>query len=151
MAKIKSLCPPNSQEGNIISLPLSLDDLRTIKPAVKRFTAAESRLDVLFNNAGVSNPPQGTSPQGHDMQLATNCLGPHLFSQLLLPILRGTARITPLASVRVIWTASIVVDAFVLGTGIELAELVQEDAGKSRNYLNTKVGNWFLADAFANQ
>ncbi|EKV06597.1 Steroid dehydrogenase, putative [Penicillium digitatum PHI26] len=151
MAKIKSLCPPNSQEGNIIFLPLSLDDLRTIKPAVKRFTAAESRLDVLFNNAGVSNPPQGTSPQGHDMQLATNCLGPHLFSQLLLPILRGTARITPLASVRVIWTASIVVDAFVLGTGIELAELVQEDAGKSRNYLNTKVGNWFLADAFANQ
>jgi NAD(P)-dependent dehydrogenase (short-subunit alcohol dehydrogenase family) len=33
-------------------LPLSLDDLTTIKPAVKRFTTAESRLDVLFNNAG---------------------------------------------------------------------------------------------------
>ncbi|KAJ5499328.1 Short-chain dehydrogenase/reductase SDR [Penicillium expansum] len=151
IAKIKSLCTPTSQGGNIIFLPLSLDDLRTIKPAVKRFTTAESRLDVLFNNAGVSYPPQGTSPQGHDMELATNCLGPHLFTQLLLPILRHTAIITPIASVRVIWTASIVVDAFALETGIELAELFQKDADKSRNYLNTKVGNWFLADALASQ
>lgn len=152
IAKIKSLCTPTSPDGNIIFLPLSLDDLRTIKPAVKRFTTAESRLDVLFNNAGVSNPPQGTSLQGHDMELATNCLGPHLFTQLLLPILRrSTAETTPIASVRVIWTASIVVDAFALETGIEIAELFQKDADKSRNYLNTKVGNLFLADALASQ
>ncbi|KAJ5843590.1 Short-chain dehydrogenase/reductase SDR [Penicillium rubens] len=108
IAKIKSLCTPTSPKGNIIFLPLSLDDLTTIKPAVKRFTTAESRLDVLFNNAGVSNPPRATSPQGHDLQLATNCLGPHLFTQLLLPVLRRTAVDTPVASVRVIWTASIV-------------------------------------------
>lgn len=151
IAKIKSLCTPTSPDGNIIFLPISLDDLRTIKPAVKSFTRAESRLDVLFNNAGVSNPPQGTSPQGHDMQLATNCLGPHLFTQLLLPMLRSTAETTSIASVRVIWTASIVVDTFALETGIELAELFQKDADKSRNYLNTKVGNWFLADALASQ
>lgn len=151
IAKIKSLCTPTSPDGNIMFLPLSLDDLRTIKPAVKRFTTAESRLDVLFNNAGVSNPPQGTSPQGHDMELATNCLGPHLFTQLLLPILRNTAEATPIASVRVIWTASIVVDAFALETGIGLAEVFQKDADKSRNYLNTKVGSWFLADSLASQ
>ena len=151
IAKIKNLCTPTTPDGNIIFLPLSLDDLRTIKPAVRRFTTAESRLDVLFNNAGVSNPPQGTSPQGHDMQLATNCLGPHLFTQLLLPILRSTAETTPIASVRVIWTASIVVDAFALETGIELAELFQKDADEFHNYLNTKVGNWFLADSLASQ
>ncbi|OQE95366.1 hypothetical protein PENNAL_c0002G00899 [Penicillium nalgiovense] len=151
ISKIKSLCTPTSPRGNIMFLPLSLDDLTTIKPAVKRFTTAESRLDVLFNNAGVSNPPRATSPQGHDLQLATNCLGPHLFTQLLLPVLRRTASATPVASVRVIWTASIVVDAFVLEAGIELAELFQEDADKSRNYLNTKMGNWFLADALASQ
>jgi NAD(P)-dependent dehydrogenase (short-subunit alcohol dehydrogenase family) len=151
IAKIKSLCTPTSPKGNIIFLPLSLDDLTTIKPAVKRFTTAETRLDVLFNNAGVSNPPRATSPQGHDLQLATNCLGPHLFTQLLLPVLRRTADATSVASVRVIWTASIVVDAFALEAGIELAELFQKDAEKSRNYLNTKVGNWFLADALASQ
>lgn len=151
IAKIKSLCTPTPPEGNIIFLPLSLDDLTSIKPAVKRFVAAESRLDVLFNNAGISSPPRGTSPQGHDLQFATNCLGPHLFTQLLLPILRHTAGATPVASVRVIWTASIVVDAFALETGIDLAELLQKDAEKSRNYLNTKIGNWFLADALANQ
>ncbi|KAJ5835441.1 Short-chain dehydrogenase/reductase SDR [Penicillium robsamsonii] len=155
IAKIKRLCTPTSAEGNIegniIFLPLSLHDLTTIKPAVKIFTTAESRLDVLFNNAGVSNPPGGTSPQGHDLQLATNCLGPHLFTQLLLPILRRTAETSSISSVRVIWTASIVVDAFALETGIELAELLQKGADKSRYYFNTKVGNWFLAHSLASQ
>ncbi|KAJ5164019.1 Short-chain dehydrogenase/reductase SDR [Penicillium coprophilum] len=151
IAKIKRLCTPTSPEGNIMFLPLSLDDLTTIKPAVKMFTTAESRLDVLFNNAGVSNPPQETSPQGHDLQLATNCLGPHLLTQLLLPILRRTAEDTSVSSVRVIWTASIVVDAFVLETGMELAELLQKGTDKSRYYFNTKVGNWFLADSLASQ
>ncbi|OQE02744.1 hypothetical protein PENVUL_c039G08283 [Penicillium vulpinum] len=151
IAKIQSLCPPTSLEGSIIFLPISLDDLTTIKPAVKRFTTVESRLDVLFNNAGVSNPPGGTSPQGHDLQLATNCLGPYLLTQLLLPILRRTAGTTSVSSVRIIWTASIVVDAFTVETGIQLAELLGNDADKSRNYLNTKVGNWFLADALASQ
>ncbi|KAJ5225667.1 steroid dehydrogenase [Penicillium chermesinum] len=48
--------PRIPREGELVFLPLALDDLSTIKPAVEIFTAAESRLDVLFNNAGVSNP-----------------------------------------------------------------------------------------------
>lgn len=62
-------------------LSLSLNDLTTIKPAVEKFLVTESRLDVLFNNASVSSPPRGSvSPQGHELQLATNCLGPHLLT-----------------------------------------------------------------------
>ena len=61
--------------GELHFLLLSLDDLATIRPAVEAFMAKESRLDVLFNNAGVSLPPRGSvSAQGHELQMATNCL-----------------------------------------------------------------------------
>ena len=152
IAKIKALPNPTPTVGDIKFLPLSLEDLTTIKPAVEKFMTAESRLDVLFNNAGVSNPPRGSiSHQGHDLQLATNCLGPQLFTQLLLPILKCTAENTPVAGVRVIWTASIVVDIFAPAGGMELAEFLQNDTDPARNYTNTKVGNWFLANALADK
>lgn len=138
--------------GDVIFLKLSLDDLASIKPAVATFTEAESRLDILFNNAGVSNPPHGAvSCQGHELQLSTNCIGPHLLTQLLLPTLRRTAAISASSSVRVIWTSSIVVDLSAPTTGIELAELEHPHRDQQRNYVNTKVGNWFLANSLAIQ
>ncbi|KAJ5129010.1 steroid dehydrogenase [Penicillium atrosanguineum] len=135
-------------DGTIIFLPLHLDDLASIKSAVETYNAAESRLDVLFNNAGVSNPPAGSvSAQGHDLQLATNCLGPHLLTQLLLPTLRRTSESEPPASVRVVWTGSIVVDMSARKGGAILEEILQKDTNPQRNYENTKIGNWYLAHA----
>jgi NAD(P)-dependent dehydrogenase (short-subunit alcohol dehydrogenase family) len=131
--------------GDIIFLSLSLDDLTTIKPAVENFSAAEDRLDVLFNNAGVSNPPNGSqSAQGHELQLATNCLGPHLLTQLLLPKLQATAKSLPPASVRVLWTSSITVDTAPSG-GMDLAGLTHPKPDPQHNYTLSKLGNWFLA------
>lgn len=116
------------------------------------FTQSESRLDVLFNNAGVSNPPRGSvSPQNFDLQLATNCLGPHLLTQLLLPILKSTADKEPPASVRVVWTSSIVVDISCPADGVRIHELQDPTTHPQRNYENTKLGNWFLANALSNQ
>jgi NAD(P)-dependent dehydrogenase (short-subunit alcohol dehydrogenase family) len=152
IAKIKVLPSPTSTEGDLKFLHLSLEDLTTINPAVERFATAESRLDVLFNNAGVSNTPRGSiSNQGHDLQLATNCLGPHLFTQLLLPILMRTATISPVAGVRVNWTASIVVDISTPTVGMEPGELWQSDMDPAQNYTDTKVGNWYLANDLADQ
>lgn len=146
IAQIKSSI--QSSDGALVFLPLHLDDLSSIKSAVETYNAAESRLDVLFNNAGVSNPPSGSvSAQGHDLQFATNCLGPHLLTQLLLPTLRRTSEREPPASVRVVWTASIVVDASAPKGGAILEELLRKDTKPQRNYENTKVGNWFLANA----
>lgn len=146
IAQIKSSI--QSSDGALVFLPLHLDDLSSIKSAVETYNAAESRLDVLFNNAGVSNPPSGSvSAQGHDLQFATNCLGPHLLTQLLLPTLRRTSEREPPVSVRVVWTASIVVDASAPKGGAILEELLRKDTKPQRNYENTKVGNWFLANA----
>lgn len=150
IAQIQTSIP--SSDGALVFLPLHLDDLASIKSAVETYNAAESRLDVLFNNAGVSNPPAGSvSVQGHDLQFATNCLGPHLLTQLLLPTLRRTSENEPPASVRVVWTASIVVDISALEGGAILEGLLRKDTHVQRNYENTKVGNWFLAHALDTQ
>ncbi|KAG8531660.1 uncharacterized protein KY384_003291 [Bacidia gigantensis] len=150
MSQIKSLHPDSS--GQLHFLPLSLDDLTTIKPAVDHFTSKESRLHVLFNNAGVSLPPkESTSKQGHELSMATNCLGPYLLTQLFLPILLQTAKMPSSASVRVVWTSSIVVDLSAPRSGLHISELTNLPSNQQRNYLNSKTGNWFLADALAAQ
>ncbi|KAK6438610.1 hypothetical protein LTR95_005182 [Oleoguttula sp. CCFEE 5521] len=140
--------PQDGAPGELAFLQVALDDLSTVKSAAERFTAAETRLDVLFNNAGVSNPPKGSlSPQGHELTMATNCLGPYLLTQLLLPMLQQTARAASPGSVRVVWTASVAVEFAQTpdGTFANPALVPQRDYEKS------KVGNWFLAAALAKQ
>lgn len=143
---------PTTSSGELNFLSLSLEDLTTIKPAIDVFTAKESRLDVLFNNAGVSLPPQGSvSTQGHELQMATNCLGHYLLTQLLLPTLLRTAENASLATVRVIWTSSIAVDASAPKGGMNISELANPPTNQQRNYVNSKTGNWLLASALAAQ
>ena len=150
ISKIKALSP--TSPGELVFLSVHLDDLTTIKPAVEAFTAKESKLDVLFNNAGVSLPPAGSlSAQGHELQMATNCLGPYLLTQLLLPTLLHTAESAPPAAVRVIWTSSIVIDTSAPKGGIKISDLTKPPPDQQKNYATSKTGNWFLANALAAQ
>ena len=94
---------PSPRPGSLTFLYLDLADLSTIKPFVSTFQAQQPHLDVLFNNAGVSLPPLGSvSKQEIELQLATNCLGPYLLTQLLLPILSATASTSAPATTRMI-------------------------------------------------
>ncbi|WVW85463.1 hypothetical protein I302_107501 [Kwoniella bestiolae CBS 10118] len=82
-----------TNRSNIHFIRLDLADLSTIKQTVTEFTNMEIRLDLLFNNAGVQNPPNGSKTvQGWDLQLGVNALGPILLTSLLLPTLLDTAK-----------------------------------------------------------
>ncbi|KAF2804980.1 short-chain dehydrogenase [Mytilinidion resinicola] len=106
---IKAVYPDS--KGRLEFLKLELDDFRTIAPAVAEFLAKEERLDVLVNNAGVmSSPKEARGKQGHNLQIATNVLGPFLLTSLLMPLLQKTAATSPTASVRVVWAASSALD-----------------------------------------
>ncbi|KAL1963405.1 hypothetical protein VTN77DRAFT_8421 [Rasamsonia byssochlamydoides] len=79
--------------GTLKFLSLDLNDLRTVKPFVDAFLAAETRLDLLYNNAGVANvPPSKRTVQGLESHLGVNCVGPYLLTQLLAPRLVATAK-----------------------------------------------------------
>lgn len=152
--EIQSRAANAPAQGQIKHLSLELDNLDAIKESVQRFTSMESRLDVLWNNAGVSLPPAGsTSKQGHELQMATNCLGPYLFTQLLKPTLRTTAQEAdlPPGSVRVIWTSSFVIESSAPKGGIVAAQLGTPPRDKTANYVSSKVGNWFLASELARE
>lgn len=148
--KIISSTTQPSSAGHIEFLHLDLSDLSTIKSSAETFKSLEPKLDILFNNAGVSLPPLGSkSKQGHELQLATNCLGPFLFTHHLLPALKSAAQHSPTASVRVIWTSSFVVDSSAPKGGIIISDLASPPPDKTKNYVASKVGNWFLASEFA--
>lgn len=134
------------RSGELHFLLLQLDDLSTIKATADTFKAKESRLDVLWNNAGTGAFPSAPpSAQNLEYHIATNCLGPFLLTRLLLPVLRNAP-----ARGRVVWTSSMLVDAAAPpGGGLDLAELGQLPTDANQLYTASKVGNWFLAAEMA--
>ena len=105
ISDIKSAHPQS--KGELLFLKLDLADLSTIKSTADRFLAKESKLHVLFNNAGVMKPVEGAkSAQGFELQLGVNNVGTQLLTKLLTPILAATARQEPAGTVRVVWLSS---------------------------------------------
>ncbi|KAI1407944.1 NAD(P)-binding protein [Hypoxylon sp. FL1857] len=125
-----------SSRGTLDFVYLQLNDLNSVREAAQEFKAKESKLNVLRNNAGVSWPPLGSmSKQGTELQLATNCIGPFLFTQLLLPLLEKTVADSPTASPP--------------PGGLNMAEVRTPPRHRGQNYINSKIGNCLLASELA--
>jgi NAD(P)-dependent dehydrogenase (short-subunit alcohol dehydrogenase family) len=67
---------------DVVSLDTS--DLASVRTAAQEIIDRTDKLDLLINNAGVAWPPYGVSPQGIEMQFATNYLGHFALTGLLL-------------------------------------------------------------------
>lgn len=152
ISEIRAAAP--GPTGTIDFLYLALDDLSIIKPTVDAFKLKETKLHVLWNNAGVSQPPAGSkSKQGFELQLATNCLGPSLLTKLLQPLLEQTAaeeaRKGESNVVRVVWMASQVIELAAPSQGIIMTEMIDPPNDRTRNYTNSKTGNFLLASELA--
>lgn len=129
--------------GALNFLRLDLNDLEGIKPTVDQFLGKEKRLDVLFNNAGVMVPPQGSmTKQGYELQLGTNCLAPFLFTKLLTPLLLQTAQASPAGQVRVIWVSSSAAHLMAPKGGVNMQNLdYKTDEPDWKKYSTSKGGN----------
>ncbi|KAL8388214.1 hypothetical protein RB595_009377 [Gaeumannomyces hyphopodioides] len=139
--------------GRAVFLRLDLADLRAVKAAAAEFLAAETRLDVLFNNAGVMMPPADRrTAQGLDLQLGTNCVGHFLLTRLLTPALVATAASAPPASVRVVWVSSSAAELLSPSPGgLDVGNLdykKKDERGEVR-YGVSKAGNYLHAAEFA--
>ncbi|KIX97798.1 uncharacterized protein Z520_06576 [Fonsecaea multimorphosa CBS 102226] len=147
--KIKTQNP--TSRGDLVFLHLDLDDLSTIKQSAAEFLGKESKLNVLFNNAGVMVPPQGSkTKQGYEKQLGTNDLAPFLFTKLLTPVLQETAKVEPVGSVRVVWVASSAAANFSPRGGVVMDNLSYEkDQSAWHKYGVSKAGNIFHASEYA--
>jgi NAD(P)-dependent dehydrogenase (short-subunit alcohol dehydrogenase family) len=72
--------------------PLDLGSLDSVRAFAEKLLAAEPRLDLLINNAGVMMPPYGRTADGFETQLGTNHLGHFALTGRLLEALRRTPR-----------------------------------------------------------
>jgi NAD(P)-dependent dehydrogenase (short-subunit alcohol dehydrogenase family) len=77
-----------------------LSDLGSVRRAADELGTRYDRVDVLVNNAGIAAMRPATSPDGFELMMATNHLGPFLLTNLLLPVL------TKSAPARIVNTAS---------------------------------------------
>ncbi|KAF1930347.1 NAD(P)-binding protein [Didymella exigua CBS 183.55] len=149
MAWIREAHPDS--KGRLEFVYVELADLESIKPAAEEFLAKEKRLDILFNNAGVMVPPQGSkTKQGYELQLGTNCLGHYAFTKLLTPLLVQTAKVSEAGSVRVVWVSSSAVVSAPKG-GVNMDNLdYRKDKLAVHKYGVSKAGNVLHALAFRN-
>ncbi|CAJ2512050.1 Uu.00g076750.m01.CDS01 [Anthostomella pinea] len=138
-----------SSTGSLVFLPLDLGDLRSVKDSAERFITAESKLHVLFNNAGYmanDDASIGKTAQGYERQLGVNCLGHFLWTKLLMPTLLATAadRGTWSNEVRVVFVSSFAAEMFhEKRIGIDLDNLDYHHPRSSiQRYALSKVGVW---------
>jgi NAD(P)-dependent dehydrogenase (short-subunit alcohol dehydrogenase family) len=142
---------PDSK-GALKPFVADLADLRTIKPAVDTFLAAESRLDVLFLNAGVMTPPDGTKTANeYDLEIGVHCLSSFLLVSLLEQVMQNVASrfCHPNQSIRVVWVSSMLN----LGTPRGGVQLDENEAPKQLkgmdNYMQSKAAMYLLAHEFS--
>ncbi|CAG8983665.1 hypothetical protein HYALB_00004096, partial [Hymenoscyphus albidus] len=138
--------PEYRKHAKRTSLPLDLADLSTIAPAITAFLAREKRLDVLFNNAGrASMPLEYKTVQGHEPHFGINCAGTWLVTHLLAPILQLTAKVSPPNTIRITWTASVLVDIMAPLGGVVMKNVRNPSTNRHEHYSASKAGNYFLA------
>lgn len=96
---------------------------------------------------GISLPPLGSvSKQLHELQLATNYLGPYLlFSQKLSPSLQAAAPTSSSGSARVVWTSLFVVDLTATNGGVSMADVTSPSTDQKQKLHDFQSGRWFLA------
>lgn len=80
-------------------LRLDLADLASVREAAES-AAAYDAIDVLVNNAGIMAPGYQVTSDGFESQIATNHLGPFLFTGLLLDqvVASGDGRVVSVSS-----------------------------------------------------
>ncbi|KAI0017572.1 putative estradiol 17 beta-dehydrogenase [Xylariomycetidae sp. FL0641] len=152
IADIQKTEGKRNPKGELVFLHLDLADLTRVKAAADTFLARENKLHVLFNNAGVMIGPNAPeTAQGHEHAMGVNCIGPFLFSELLAPVLAGTAKAEPEGSVRVVWLSSFGLETFAPeGKGIDMSN-VDYRIPKSpfERYGISKAATWLLAVEYA--
>ena len=108
---------------------------------------------MLFHNAGVLAPPQG-SKNGHglELQMGVHCVGPYLLTRLLEQRLKETAKLPGVApgETRIVWTGS---SGAVLSPkgGVNVEELRSgkfDDLGPITRYNSSKTGEYFLCGKY---
>jgi retinol dehydrogenase 12 len=76
--------------NGVTAMEVDLSSLASVRAFARAFDERFPKLDVLVNNAAVSLRRREVTPEGFERHWATNVLGPHLLTMLLLPALEAS-------------------------------------------------------------
>lgn len=132
--RIRAIVP----DAKVNTGKLDLSNPASVKAFTESQLASLRPIDVLINNAGVmALPNRRESVDGHEMQFATNVLGPYRLTALLLPALLRSA------APRVVTVAS---GTHAMGGPVPIADLDSRQGYKPiKAYAKTKLANVLAA------
>ncbi|KAJ8087222.1 hypothetical protein PM082_006052 [Marasmius tenuissimus] len=140
---INELLAQTGKEALFVELDLA--DLKSVKTCAEEFLRTEKELHILYNNAGIMQPPfEKITAQGFDLQFGVNVLGHFYLTKLLLPILLNAAKSCPEQEVRVVNVSSMAHCQFPL-----LSFDTFKD-GPARNRLGYLPGTLYAQSKFGN-
>jgi NAD(P)-dependent dehydrogenase (short-subunit alcohol dehydrogenase family) len=148
ISEIKSAYP--NAKVNIIPVKLDLSSLESTKAAAKTITAQATRLDILYNNAGIAMTPPSLTEDGYETQFAVNHVGHAMFTQALLPLMLQTAATSPPKSVRIVNVSS-AAHTRPPANGLALADAKTDMASyhTTKRYGHSKLANVLFAQKLA--
>lgn len=86
--------------GDITTAPMDLADIASVRSFAQSVVAAEPKLDLLINNAGIMACPEARVGPGWESQFGVNHMGHFALTTELMPLLTATpgARVVALSS-----------------------------------------------------
>jgi NAD(P)-dependent dehydrogenase (short-subunit alcohol dehydrogenase family) len=136
-----------SRTGEVDVICADLAVLSEVARAARDVAALTERIDVLVNNAGGMAKEKVITSEGLEANFAANHLGPFLFTQRLLPLLRRTAATATPGSVRILVTSS---EASERIPGLDWNDLQSlQDFQAVKAYCRVKLANVMFARGLA--
>lgn len=87
LQKLSQQVPGGSFEA--MEVPLDFSDLSSVKPFAQAVRRSRGSLKGVVHCAGIDGAPDTRTPQGLELHMATNHLGPFALTAELLPLLRA--------------------------------------------------------------
>lgn len=126
--------------AQVVGEVCDVSDLDAVTAWTADFANRVPALDGLVHNAGLMPKQRHVTAQGHELQLATHVLGPHLMTEQLLPLLRAAR------GASVVWVSS----GGMYSSPLVIDDLeYRDDYNGVRAYARTKRMQVVLADAWA--
>ncbi|KAH6680061.1 daunorubicin C-13 ketoreductase [Plectosphaerella plurivora] len=97
---------PDLGPGNVEWLLLDLASLKSINDTATTIKQSSQRLDILINNAATITAEKELVAGRWEKNMAVNAIGPFLLTNLLMPLLESTIKLSG-ADVRIVTVASI--------------------------------------------
>lgn len=141
--KVRRCCEQIRKEvpgADVVAEVCDVSDLDAVDAWATDFANRVPALNGLVHNAGLMPKDRHLTPQGHEVQLATHILGPHLMTERLLGLLRAAR------GASVVWVSS----GGMYSTPLVVDDLESRDNYNGvRAYARTKRMQVVLADSWA--